>query len=135
MADNSFAALVQDVNAKLSEMSTAISDANGAAAAANNAIEAAQAQTEAAQKATQAANDAAAAANAEAETWENATASATTVAEGGEATVALSEADGKKQFAFGIPAGKTGAQGPQGPMGKAGVTFSLSGTTLNITTG
>ena len=57
------------------------------------------------------------------------------MAAGGEATAALSESGGVKKFTFGIPRGADGAKGAKGDTGKSGVTFTLSGTTLNITTG
>ena len=75
------------------------------------------------------------AAEAERAKWAGATAAATTVEAGGEATAALGESGGVKVFTFGIPRGADGAQGEKGDTGKSGVTFTLSGTILNITTG
>ena len=132
MATNSFDALVVDVNKKISEMNTAASGANSAAASARNAVTAADTATSSANAAAEAANDAAEAANSAADKWNGATASATTVAAGGEATVKLEDKDGVKAFMFGIPAGE---QGAKGDTGKSGVTFTLSGTKLYITTG
>ena len=63
--------------------------------------------------------------------------SAETLAPGSTATVAISENDGVKHLTYGIPRGRDGKQGPQGPQGEtgpAGVTFTLSGTTLYIDT-
>ena len=57
------------------------------------------------------------------------------MAAGGSATVSLGESGGVKKFTFGIPRGADGAKGAKGDTGKSGVTFKLSGTTLNITTG
>lgn len=105
---NAWDALVQEVNLALSNVATATSNANAAA--------------------TQAAK------------WGSATVSAETLAEGSNATVTVSEANGAKHITYGIPRGATGAQGAKGDKGDkgdtgpAGVTFSLSGTTLTITT-
>lgn len=85
---------------------------------------------------------------------------ATTLSEGSQATAVIAENETGKIILFGIPRGATGAQGPkgatgetgaqgpkgdkgdkgdtgpqglQGATGPAGVTFTLSGTTLTIT--
>lgn len=134
MANNSFNALVADVNEKIGEMNTAISSANGAAAAARSAADTATQETEKAVAATGAANDAAEAANAEADAWKNAEIETETVDNAAEADVSVTEAEGKKQMLFKIPRGKDGATGPKGDTGESGVTFQLSGTRLYITT-
>ena len=131
---NSFDALILDVNQKLSEMDKATSEANGGAASANEAAEEANEQAGAAQTAAAAAQTAADAAAEKADAWSNVTASATKLDEGSEPTVKI-EGDGEKKFLFGIPVGVTGPQGPTGPAGESGVTFTLSGTKLYITTG
>ena len=135
MATNAFDALMQDVNTKLSEMGAAVSEANGAAAKANDATAEAAKQTAAAQNAAQAAAAAAQEASELAALWNGVAVEAVTLAEGNDATVKLSEADGKKKLTFGIPRGATGAQGQKGDTGKSGVAFQLSGTKLYITTG
>lgn len=137
MANNSFAALMQDVNAKISEMNTAASKANSAAAEATTAGETATEQASRAQAAAGTADAAATKASGEATKWENAKAEATTLASGESATAALSEEGGAKKLTFGIPRGADGATGPQGatgPMGKSGWSFSLNGNVLYITT-
>lgn len=134
MATNAFDALVLDVNRKISEMNTAISEANGAASSARSAVSAAQNATKSANDAASAANEAANDANQESETWNNAQASATALAAGEAPTVSLTEENGAKKLAFGIPAGMKGVDGPKGDTGKSGVAFQLSGTSLYITT-
>lgn len=108
---NAWDALVQEVNLAISATNTATSNANAAASGANK--------------------------------WAQATTSVKTLAEGSNATVNVTEANGVKNMEFGIPVGATGATGPRGEKGDkgdrgdtgpAGVTFSLSGTTLTITT-
>ena len=137
MADNSWNALVASVNDSIAKMSSATSGANGAAASAS---ESAQKADEATGTATEAAGNASLAAkraNDEAAKWEGATVGATQLAEGSAPTCTKTEADGVVKLTYGIPKGATGPQGPQGPvgpMGLSGVTFSLSGTTLTITT-
>lgn len=134
MATNAFDALVLDVNRKISEMNTAISEANGAASSARSAVSAAQNATKSANDAASAAAEAANDANQESETWNNAQASATALAAGEAPTVSLTEENGAKKLAFGIPAGMKGVDGPKGDTGKSGVAFQLSGTSLYITT-
>ena len=135
MATNSWNALVADVNGKISEMNAAISGANGAASTAKTAAEGANAKAAEADAAAQTAEAAAAAAEAERSKWAGATADASTLEPGSDATAVLSESGGVKKFTFGIPRGADGAKGAKGDTGKSGVTFTLSGTTLNITTG
>ena len=135
MAANSWNALVADVNGKISEMNAAISGANGAASTAKTAAETANQKASDADAAAQEANAAAGAAEAERAKWAGATADASTLAPGSDATVTLGESGGVKKFTFGIPRGADGAKGAKGDTGKSGVTFKLSGTTLNITTG
>lgn len=134
MATNSWNALVADVNSKISEMNAAISGANGAASTAKTAAEGANGKAAEASAAAQTAQLAARAAEEETQKWIGAMAEATTVAAGGEATAALSESGGVKKFVFGIPRGADGAQGEKGDTGRSGVTFSLSGSVLSITT-
>lgn len=122
---NAWDVLVAEVNLTLSQVDTAISEANAAAQSADAAAETAQ-------SAADAANEAAAAAQESADAWNNATASAQTLAPGSGATVTLGEnAQGGKHLTYGIPQGEKGEKGDTGP---AGVTFTLSGTTLYITT-
>ena len=135
MANNSFNALVADVNAKISEMNTAISAANGAAAAARNTADAAAQATENAVSATSAANAAAQSASDEAGAWENAEITTETVDSGAEADVSVTEAEGRKNMLFKVPRGMPGKDGQKGDTGRSGVTFQLSGTKLYITTG
>lgn len=135
MATNSFDALVVDINKKISEMNTATSNANGAASNARNAVTAAETATQNANAAAAEANSAASNANTEADAWDKATASATTVSAGGSASVKLEEKNGAKSLTFGIPAGATGPKGDKGATGRSGVTFTLSGSALYITTG
>ena len=103
--------LVQEVNLALSATAEAASRANAAAASAADTTD----------------------------KWANSTVSAKTLAAGSAATVTKTEKGGVVHLEYGIPAGATGATGPQGPKGDkgdtgpAGVTFSLSGTTLTIT--
>ena len=122
-------ALVQEINLSLATVSTATSGANAAAASASEAAQRTETTIAEARQMTQ--------------KWENATAAASTLAPGSAATVTLSERNGVKHLAYGIPKGEkgakgdTGATGPQGPKGDtgpAGVTFRLSGSKLYITT-
>lgn len=134
MAGNSWNETIADVNKTLANMNTAVSGANGAAETARTGAQEAEARADAAQEAAQAANDAAAAANEEAQKWSGATYAALTLPAGSEATVNVSEKDGVKHIAIGVPRGADGADGEKGDTGRSGVTFSLSGTTLYITT-
>lgn len=134
MATNSWNALVADVNSKISEMNAAISGANGAASTAKTAAETANEKAADADATAQEAHAAADDAEAERAKWAGATAEANTLEPGSDATVTLSESGGVKKFTFGIPRGADGAQGEKGDTGKSGVAFTLSGTTLNITT-
>lgn len=135
MANNSFNALVADVNEKIGEMNMAISDANGAAAAARSAADTATQETEKAVGAINAANEAAEDAGNEAAAWENVTITTETVDSASAADVSVTEAEGKKNMLFKVPRGKDGAKGAKGDTGSSGVTFQLSGTKLYITTG
>ena len=132
---NSWNETIADVNKTLAGMNTAISTANGAAEIARNEAQDADAAAATARSAAGAANEAANAADAERSKWEGMTVSATTLAAGASATVALSEKNGVKHVTYGIPRGKDGSNGAKGDTGKSGVTFKLSGTTLYITTG
>jgi len=60
---------------------------------------------------------------------------AQTMEAGSQADVTLTQDEGAKKLAFSIPRGADGAVGPKGDTGRSGVTFTLSGTTLHITTG
>lgn len=135
MAVNTFDALMAEVNQKISEVSTAASEANAAAALAKDAAEEAKIQAQEAQSAAKGTSEAAQKAQEEAQAWENATVEAADIAAGGSASVTLSEQSGAKKLIFGIPRGAAGAQGPKGDMGRSGVTFTLSGSRLYITTG
>lgn len=135
MAANTFDALMAEVNGKISDADMAASQANAAAAAAGEAAKQAQQEAQQAQTAADGAQQAAQSAQETAQAWENARVSAATVAAGGAATVSLTESGGAKALTFGIPRGADGAQGPKGDTGRSGVTFSLSGTRLYITTG
>lgn len=108
---NAWDALVAEVNLAISATTTATSNANAAAATAN--------------------------------LWGNVTTSVETLPEGSAATFDVTNTGTGKNMHIGVPRGATGAQGPQGAKGDkgdkgdtgpAGVTFSLSGTTLTITT-
>lgn len=131
---NAWDALVMEVNMALASVNTAISGANAAREEARNAAESAQEETA---------------------KWESVTIAAATLEPGSEATAELTQTETGRQILLGIPRGETGATGatgatgetgpvgPQGPKGDkgdkgdtgpAGVTFSLSGTTLTITT-
>lgn len=115
---NAWDTLAAEVNLTLSEMNSAISRANAAATVATDATKSAESALDKADGITAA--------------WSEATATAQTLAAGSEATVAVeTDASGAKQFTFGIPRGEKGDKGDTGP---AGVTFTLSGGTLTITT-
>ena len=135
MAANTFDALMAEVNAKISQADTAASGANAAAVQANAAAQSADAQTQLTSKAAQEAQEAAADAAEQARKWEEASVEARTGDAGGEASVELSEENGMKKISFVLPRGKDGAAGAKGDTGRSGVTFSLSGTRLYITTG
>ena len=122
---NAWDALVAEINLTLSKMNTAISETN---AAAENALEATGAASEQAERL--------AAMEVVSETREY----------GSGSTAALEDDGAKKVLTLGLERGPQGEQGPQGekgdpgeagpqgPQGPAGVTFSLNGTTLTITT-
>lgn len=114
---NAWDVLVEEVNSTIAKAETAASTANASATKANEAADSAK--------------TAAQAANTAGEAWGKATVSATTLAADSNATVSLTEENGVKKITFGIPRGATGATGATGP---AGVTFTLDGTTLYITT-
>lgn len=133
MANNSFNALIADVNEKITEMNTAISDANGAAAAARSAANAVAAETERATDAADAATEAAQKAAGEADAWESAVITTETVDSGTPADVSVTESGGKKNMHFKIPRGRDGDKGASGETGSSGVSFRLSGTSLYIT--
>ena len=52
--------------------------------------------------------------------WANATTSVTTLSPGSQATVNVTDVDGLRTIAFGIPQGPQGDTGPQGPQGDTG---------------
>lgn len=119
---NAWDVLVAEVNLTMSGMNTAISRANAAAESASQAQR--MAETAGSQ-------------------WAEAQVTVDTLEPGSEATVSSAVSEGIRTLSFGIPRGETGAQGPKGDKGDkgdtgatgpAGVTFSLSGTTLTITT-
>ncbi|MBP3655118.1 MAG: hypothetical protein J6K32_00300 [Clostridia bacterium] len=139
---NAWDALVAEVNLTLATVHTAASNANAAASLAATARDRASAAAESA-------NAAASAASQEAALWDGAVVRASTLEPGSQATVSVADSGGTRTLSFGIPRGAagargaTGATGPQGPKGDkgdkgdpgtAGVTFTLSGTTLTITT-
>ena len=134
---NAWDVLVAEVNLTMAGMNTAISKANAAAESASEAAEQA---------------------NAAGLQWAQTQTEVKTLPAGSSATVSTTVSDGQRTISFGIPRGATGAQGPKGdkgdkgdqgekgdkgdkgekgdagPTGPAGVIFSLSGTTLTITT-
>lgn len=134
MAGNTFDALMAEVNQKIAQAGTAVSEASASAAKAMEAAEAAGNAAAAADTAADNANAAADAANAEAGKWAGATVEAETLDAGASARLALSEKDGVKHLKFSIPRGRDGATGEKGDSGRSGVTFTLSGTKLYITT-
>jgi len=134
MAMNTFDALMAEVNQKISQADTAASQANAAAASANAAGENAQEKAQDAQTAAQEARTAAQQADAMAAAWENVTVQAQTAQAGSEAGVTLTKTDGARVLSFVIPRGADGATGAKGDTGRSGVTFTLSGTNLYITT-
>jgi len=115
-------------------MNSAISNANGAAESAREEAQSAGSYADEAEKVIADANDAVETANAEAEKWRRTTVSANTLEPGSDATVSISERDGVKHIAFGLPRGEDGKVGDKGEVGNSGVTFTRSGTTLYITT-
>ena len=125
---NAWDALVAEINLTLSKMNTAISETN---AAAENALEATKA------------------ANTQTDHLSKMTVQAATRNYGSGSTATLTDDGMKKVLTLGLErgpkgekgdkgdkgdTGATGATGPQGPKGPAGVTFTLSGTVLYITT-
>ena len=126
---NAWDALVTEINLTLSKINTAISEANAA-------TEGAKTQTEATQKAVQAAN-------APAQRLADLDIRAQAREYGSGSTAQMADSGGKLVLTLGIERGKPGAKGDKGDKGDrgdkgdtgpAGVTFSLSGTTLTITT-
>ena len=129
---NAWDALVTEINLTLSKINTAISEANAA-------TEGAKTQTEATQKAVQAAN-------AQAQRLADMDIRAQAREYGSGSTAQMADSGGKLVLTLGIERGKPGARGDKGDKGEkgdrgdkgdtgpAGVTFSLSGTTLTITT-
>lgn len=126
---NAWDALVTEINLTLSKINTAISEANAA-------TEGAKTQTEAMQKAVQAAN-------AQAQRLADMDIRAQAREYGSGSTAQMADSGGKLVLTLGIERGKPGAKGDKGDKGDrgdkgdtgpAGVTFSLSGTTLTITT-
>lgn len=126
---NAWDALVTEINLTLSKINTAISEANAA-------TEGAKTQTEATQKAVQAAN-------AQAQRLADMDIRAQAREYGSGSTAQMADSGGKLVLTLGIERRKPGAKGDKGEKGDrgdkgdtgpAGVTFSLSGTTLTITT-
>lgn len=126
---NAWDALVTEINLTLSKINTAISEANAA-------TEGAKTQTEATQKAVKAAN-------AQAQRLADMDIRAQAREYGSGSTAQMADSGGKLVLTLGIERGKPGAKGDKGDKGDrgdkgdtgpAGVTFSLSGTTLTITT-
>lgn len=64
--------------------------------------------------------------------WQNADATATTLAEGSAATATITEVGGHKRFTFGVPTGKTGATGAKGDKGDTGPNEVSTTTATNI---
>lgn len=131
---NAWDALVQEINMTLSAVNTAISQANAAATQAGEQAGSAQAEAEAAREAARQAQEAGIAVEA---AWMNTKVSAKTLEPDEAATVTIEQEGSAKRLTYGIPRGQTGKTGPQGPKGDtgpAGVTFTLSGTTLYINT-
>lgn len=126
---NAWDALVTEINLTLSKINTAISEANAA-------TEGAKTQTEATQKAVKAANT-------QAQRLADMDIRAQAREYGSGSTAQMADSGGKLVLTLGIERGKPGAKGDKGDKGDrgdkgdtgpAGVTFSLSGTTLTITT-
>lgn len=131
---NTFDALMAEVNRKISEADTAASQANAAAALAGEAAQNANEQIHEAQEAIAQARETTENAQTAAQAWENARAEATTLPAGGEAKVTITQSEGVKKLTFAIPCGADGAVGEKGDPGRSGVTFTLMGTKLYITT-
>ena len=134
MAMNTFDALMTEVNRKIAEADTAVSRANAAAASANEAARNAGEKAKSADEAAEEAREAAKSAQEEADAWEKANAEAMTAEAGETASVTLTQEEGAKKLSFVIPRGADGAPGVKGDTGRSGVTFTLSGTRLYITT-
>lgn len=126
---NAWDALVTEINLTLSKINTAISEANAA-------TEGAKTQTEATQKAVQAANT-------QAQRLADMDIRVQAREYGSGSTAQMADSGGKLVLTLGIERGKPGTKGDKGDKGDrgdkgdtgpAGVTFSLSGTTLTITT-
>jgi len=131
---NAWDALVQEINLTLSMANTSISNANAASEQATVSAEKANAAAAQADAAAQEVKDAGERVTA---AWQGATVEAVTLEPGEQATVALSEEGGIKHLVYGIPRGadgERGEQGPKGDTGPAGVTFTLTGSVLYITT-
>ncbi|MBR3796923.1 MAG: hypothetical protein IKK34_12980 [Clostridia bacterium] len=131
---NAWNALVQEINLAISSTNTAESGAN---AAADVALTAAENAREAAQGAQNAAEEAKGDGALVQRAWMNATVSADTLEPGAAATVTLTENEGIKHLAYGIPRGRDGEKGDKGDKGDtgpAGVRFTLEGTVLYIET-
>ena len=134
MATNSFSALMAEVNQVIAEASQATSTAKGAAIQAQDATQKANNSAASADEAARDATAAAESAATETGKWERMTVSAKTLEPGEAATVTLREQNGVKHLEFALPRGRDGKEGAKGDPGRSGVTFTLSGTTLNITT-
>ncbi|MBQ8620318.1 MAG: hypothetical protein IJ418_22800 [Clostridia bacterium] len=134
MAVNTFDALMTEVNRKIAEADAEASQANAAAALASEAAQSAQEEAQTAQEAATAAQEAAQNAQTAADAWEIATVEAVTAPAGSQASVTLTQEEGAKKLSFVIPCGADGAKGEKGDTGRSGVTFTLSGTKLYITT-
>jgi hypothetical protein len=119
-ATSSANASAQNANTAAGSANTAAGAANTAAGAANSAAAAAAQSAGHADTAAGNASAAAASANAAAQKIEEMTVSASGLEEGSQPTAAISEQDGAKHIAFGIPAGATG------PKGDTGATPDLS---------
>ena len=134
MAANAFDALMAEVNREISQANMAASQANAAAAQAGEAASAMEQQTQQAETAAQQAQTAAQQALSAADAWNAMTVAATTGAPGSEASVTMTQEAGRKKLSFVIPRGAAGAQGAKGEPGRSGVSFTISGSALYITT-
>ena len=135
MAMTTFDALMAEVNQKISEANAAASQANAAAAEAKEAVDGVREDMQTVQAAAQEAQNAAHEVLRTAQEWEDLSVEATTAAASGTAGVTLTQAAGAKKLSFILPRGADGAVGAKGDTGRSGVTFTLSGTKLYITTG